>query len=294
MGRENDFHVVLVRYGEIALKSDYVRKRSEDILMGNIKSALVYSGFDYRVKRLFGRIIIEGFDKKVIDVLNRIFGIVSFSPCVLVESDMDTIRKTSVKIAKKYITKSNSFAVRCKRSGIHDFSSRDIDVSVGSDIVKKIGCKVDLTKPDKTLGIDVREREAYIYIETVRGVGGVPVGAGGRVVSIITDFNGVIASWLFMKRGCVITPIFVGKSKKFLPLVEKWHTGHKLRPYSVDKFSSKKIDNILEENKYAPLVTGEVLGDKWIKSKQVIFRPLVGFGKGDLEGLKNIITSAGK
>lgn len=289
MARENDFQIILVRYGEIALKSSYVRSRFEDILMNNIQSSIRLAGFDYKVKRLFGRLVVEGFDKKVISVLKHVFGIVSFSPCILVESDMDAIRKESIKIAKKHIKKSDSFAVRCKRSGIHTFNSRDIDIAVGSDIVKKIGCKVDLTKPDTTIGIDVREKETYIYIENIRGIGGVPVGAGGRVITVIKDFNGVIASWLFMKRGSVIIPVFIGKNKKFLKILEKWHTGHKLRPYFIDKDTTKKINRVLEENKYAPLVTGEILGDKWIKSKQVIFRPLVGFGKKELERMKNVI-----
>jgi len=280
---------ILIRYGEIALKSNYVRKRSEDILIGNIKSALKAWGFDFKIKRLFGRVIVEGFDKKCVNILKHVFGIVSFSPCIKTESRLEVLKKESIKLAKRSIKKSDSFAVRCKRTGEHRFTSRDVEIAVGSEIVKRIGSKVDLTKPDKTIGIDIRDEETYIYSDNIRGPGGVPVGAGGKVVSIIQNFNGVAASWFFMKRGCVIVPVFIHKSKKFLDLIENWHTGHKVRPHYLNKYSTKKIEEILKENRIMEIVTGEDIKDKWIKSKHLVFRPLVGFNKKDLDEIKKVI-----
>jgi hypothetical protein len=64
----------LVRYGEIFLKSDYVRRQWEQALVRNIREVLP----DCRVRSERGRIWITG----VVDQekLRRVFGIVSFSP----------------------------------------------------------------------------------------------------------------------------------------------------------------------------------------------------------------------
>src|SRR3989344_6107269 len=141
-----DYNLILVRYGEIALKSNYVRRQFENILIHNIRSGLKSIGIDYKIRRDIGRIFIEGYDPKVEAILKRVFGIVSFSPCLQIDTDLEKIKSESVKIAKKYIRKTDSFAVECRRTGQHGFSSQDIEKEVGAGIVRKIGCKVNLNK----------------------------------------------------------------------------------------------------------------------------------------------------
>ena len=285
------FNLILVRYGEIALKSDYVRRQFEDILIRNIRSGLKSVGLDYKIRRDFGRIFLEGYDKKAERVLKRVFGIVSFSAALEIKTDLEKIKTLSLNLAKKYIKKSDYFAVECRRTGNHNFSSQDVERQVGAEIVKKIGCKVDLTKPEKILGIDIRGDKTYIFSDYLKGPGGVPLGTAGKVVSVIENFDGVIASWLFMKRGCMIIPVFIKRStKRYLGLLEKWHTGYGIKPYYLDKFSIKRIEKIADENRVAALVDGDILGQvKKINSRYTIFSPLVGFSKNDLEKMREVI-----
>ena len=68
--------VIIARYGEIGLKSPKIRSRFEKRLVKNIKAT-----FECEVDRNQGRIYIhpEDFDEGI-EKLNRVFGVVSYSP----------------------------------------------------------------------------------------------------------------------------------------------------------------------------------------------------------------------
>ena len=70
--------VIIVRYGEIGVKSPKIRARFERRLVKNIKDT-----FKCKVDRNQGRIYVrpEDFDEGI-EKLNRVFGIVSYSPAV--------------------------------------------------------------------------------------------------------------------------------------------------------------------------------------------------------------------
>lgn len=286
------FNCILVRYGEIALKFDFVRRRFEKRLVRNIKTGLKSVGLECPVKRLPGRVLVEGYSKKSEAVLKRVFGVVSFSPCLVLHTDLEKIKKESVKLARKTIKKADSFAVDCNRTGNHPFGSQDVERAVGAEIVKAVGCKVDLTKPDKVIGIDIRDQKTYLFSETTRGSGGIPVGTQGIVVCLVEDFNGVIASWLFMKRGCFIVPVFSRRSKKLLGILDNWSIGFKLKPYFLKKKSIKAVEKIAIENRASAIVTGELLSNfKQVGSAFAVFRPLVGFDKVYLGRLRKSIEN---
>lgn len=283
------FNLILVRYGEIALKSGYVRNTFENILMQNIRSGLKSVGLEYKIKKDFGRIYIQGYSKKAGNVLKRVFGIVSFSPALEVETDLGKIKRESVKAAKKYIKKSDSFAVDCNRAGKHAFTSQEAEKAVGSEIVKTIRAKVNLSDPDKTIGIDVRQDKTYIFAEKIRGVGGIPLGSQGKVVSLIENMDGVMASWMFMKRGCFIAPVFIGGGKKYLKIMENWHIGHEMKHYFLKKYSPKQIEKIAKGEMVPAIVTGDHLGNIK-KINYTVFRPLIGMPEAYIEKIKTVIN----
>lgn len=66
-----------IRYGEIGVKSPKTRRKFENRLMKNIKT-----GLECDLKNYNGRIILNTNqdDETVQNILNRVFGIVSYSP----------------------------------------------------------------------------------------------------------------------------------------------------------------------------------------------------------------------
>ena len=69
--------------------------------------------------------------------------------------------------------------------------------------------RVNLTSPDKEIFVEMRQNLAYVYLETVKGVGGLPLGTQGSMVVLMSGgLDSPVAAWLMMKRGVMITPIY--------------------------------------------------------------------------------------
>jgi len=211
-----EFDSIIVRFGgEIGIKSEWTRCVYEKMLMRNIKNALEY----YRlipeaVERKRGRIYIETLrTQEITHKLTKIFGISSVSPATQTSSDMNPIAQTALNLADKIIENHSTFAVRCRRIGTHTYSSMDICKEVGNQILSNLKTRnlhVNLTRPQFTVSIEVREAKAYVYAETLNGEGGFPVGSQARVVCLLSGgIDSPVACWLAMKRGCPITPVYI-------------------------------------------------------------------------------------
>lgn len=200
---------VIVRYGEIALKSEPVRRRFERRLIENIKLSL--KGLDYKLRREWGRIFTDTRRPNgVIERLAKTPGIVSLSPSLRTNATIDSITSAVVREAKKILSPGMTFAIRTSRVGEHPFSSRDVNVSAGSAVLAEVkGVRVNLSTPKRKIFVNVRGEDAYVFTEIVDGVGGLPVGTQGSVVALFSgSLNSSVSSYLMMKRGCMLHPIF--------------------------------------------------------------------------------------
>ncbi len=205
---------ILVAYGEISLKSRHVRSRLEKLLAKQMEFTLDRIGFHgHRVLRRYGRLYIEGVTAQAARAVANIFGIVSAMPSLRTTSDLDSVVDLAVKIASERIGEGQSFAVRPKTVGDHPYSSRDLAVSVGSSVLEALaerGIHVNLDNPDVTLYIEVRDKEAFVYTRIIDGVGGLPYGSQGRLVSLFSGgIDSPVAAWLMMKRGAEVLPLFM-------------------------------------------------------------------------------------
>ncbi len=201
---------VIVRYGELALKSEPVRRRFEQHLISAINLAL--RGLKYKIRRERGRIFVDtNSPATTAKRLTMVPGIVSVSPAIKVPAEMDKIRSPALKAARKVLKAGMSFAVRTSRVGEHPFSTRDVNVEVGSALLSKIkGIRVNLSSPDRTIFIEIRGGDAYVFTEVERGVGGLPVGTQGRAVALFSwGCNDFAAAYLMIKRGCAVFPVFL-------------------------------------------------------------------------------------
>jgi thiamine biosynthesis protein ThiI len=119
------------------------------------------------------------------------------------------MKSAAVRIVSPLLTNGKSFGIRARRTGTHDYSSKNIGEVVGGAIEKATGAPVRLSKPDVPLFIEVRASNAYLYTEVVPGVGGLPMGTQGKVIALVSGgIDSPVAAWLMMKRGCTIVPLF--------------------------------------------------------------------------------------
>ena len=62
--------------------------------------------------------------------------------------------------------------------------------------------RVDLTRPDILLTVEVRDDAAYIYTREIPGWGGMPVGTAGSAALLLSGgIDSPVAGWMMMKRG---------------------------------------------------------------------------------------------
>ncbi len=200
---------IIVRYGEIALKSEPVRRRFERQLIENIKLSL--KGLDYELRRERGRIFIDTRRPSVATGrLAKIPGIASVSPSLKTNATLGSITSVVVGEAKKILSPGMTFAIRTSRVGEHPFSSRDVNVSAGSAVLAEVkGVRVNLSTPKRRILVEVRGMNAYVFTKTVDGAGGLPVGTQGSATALFSgSLNSFVSSYFTMKRGCMLHPIF--------------------------------------------------------------------------------------
>ncbi|MCK5239786.1 MAG: tRNA 4-thiouridine(8) synthase ThiI, partial [Candidatus Thorarchaeota archaeon] len=166
------YSAVLLRYGEIGIKSKQTRKRMTSILVRHLKTALKEKGISFsKVRNEYGRIFIETVaPMEVAEATSKVFGIVSTSPVVVLSSDLTEIIKTGFAIAQKEFNQADTFAVRARRIGTHDYSSQDIREGLGERIFEELKIPVDLRNPKQEITAEVRDKMAYIFTTIVKGV----------------------------------------------------------------------------------------------------------------------------
>jgi len=96
-----------------------------------------------------------------------------------------------------------TFAVRARRRDkAFPLSSHELAALVGRAVQDALGLGVDLTKPDLEVHVEVDKREIFAYTEKVPGRGGLPVGASGRALVLLSGgIDSPVAAYRAMKRG---------------------------------------------------------------------------------------------
>jgi thiamine biosynthesis protein ThiI len=225
-----DYDLIIVRYGEIGVKSPKVRRRFENKLISNIKKKL-----DCKIEINQGRVFLypQNYEDAA-TALSKVIGIVSYSPAVSTETDFDSIEETLNKYVDNLLSeglfdKTKTFAVRGRRVGNHEFSSQEMAGFCGSVIIKKTGAPVNLSKPDFEFFVEVRENKTYIFHEKIQGIGGLPVGTQGKVIALVSGgIDSPVATFLMMKRGCEVIvlhfnnyPYTGGSNEKVMKIIDK-------------------------------------------------------------------------
>lgn len=307
MAESTGGRLILLRFGELWLKSAEVQRRFKDRLLTNIGEMLRKRGIPARISASRDRILLEVYDadlSAVSGILSRTFGIVSFSPAERLDAKLQAISDAVLGLAKKTIKPGGTFAIRCQRSGNHDFTSSGIERECGARVVAALGNKVNLTSPDRTVYVDVRDNDAYVFSEKVPAPGGLPLGVEGRLVQIFgRDLKrDIVASYIMMKRGCRILPVFEKggrSSKKALGFLECFD------PLSTPYFAPKKnLDTfaleLCRKKKAGGIVCSggamNFYGEKKAKlfdkkAKLPYLYPLVGFTGEDMGARYDTITN---
>ncbi len=196
----------------------------ERCLVDNIHCLFKKAGFDYPVHRVRGRIWIEKKDgalfngaelQEIFAVLQRTFGIESFSPALKLEADMDVltakVKELAPVVFEEFFAKHDivSFRVRARRSNKQfPLRSKDIEITLAdalTSVVDDSRLRVNLDEAMVTFGCEVRDEFALLFLNEYKGPGGLPVGSNDGAVALFSGgIDSPVACYMTMKRGCPV------------------------------------------------------------------------------------------
>ena len=197
---------LLVRVGEITLKSERVRRRLEKKLLLNSLEALGDLTISYELEPgrfyFYVKDPLEGAKR-----LSRVFGIVGIAIARRYEMDSNSLSALKrildrlVEDIKDEIEE--PFAVRVRRVGEHSFTSVDAARVIG-EAIHSLGYSVDLKNPRTVVRVEIRGRTLYVYLKEIPGPGGLPLGTEGDAIALISGgIDSPVAARYTMRRGVV-------------------------------------------------------------------------------------------
>ncbi|NOZ60125.1 MAG: tRNA 4-thiouridine(8) synthase ThiI [Calditrichaeota bacterium] len=201
--------LILIHYSEIGLKKGN-RGYFEKKLASNIKKALkdVEIG---ELKRDYGRFLLylnqDSPVELIVDRLKKVMGIAHFSLAYPGSANIDELKE---QIFERIKTQDfSTFCVRTRRSDKQfPMTSPEINRIVGTRIHEELHKPVDLKNAELTCHIEIYNKQLFFYFDRQPGKRGLPVGASGRVVSLLSaGIDSPVSSYLIMKRGARV--IFV-------------------------------------------------------------------------------------
>ena len=201
----------MVRMGEQTLKGRN-RHRFERAVLEHLRWRLE-SHPQIQFEASYGRLYIhlngEPYSE-VAEQISRTFGIFSYSPVSRCELSLEAIREASLYLMNSLKHKPTSFKVsvrRVNKAFPHD--SQAMNNLVGGFILQAIdNLSVNVHDPEVELRIEIRERHAYIFSESVTALGGYPSGTNGKAIVMLSGgIDSPVAGWLALKQGLELEAI---------------------------------------------------------------------------------------
>lgn len=197
--------VLLVRFGEVHLKGQnrpyFLRQ-----LVQNVRHA---------VKPVEGHVWLNDSRIYVSDMTDmdecirrvcRVFGIHSVSPAVELEKDFEAICGVCVDMMK---SRTGTFKVLARRSDKRfPIDSMTMAPEIGGRVLQaNPKLFVDVHNPQHRLSVEIRDN-AYVYVEGVEAVGGMPMGTGGKAALLLSGgIDSPVSGYQLMKRGVKLAGI---------------------------------------------------------------------------------------
>ncbi len=201
--------VILVKYGEIALKGEN-KSTFEDMLLKNIKRRLKKIGkFEY--SRRQSTVYIEPLNGADIDEavssLEKVFGIGAIQRCAVFPKDFRAVVDSLGEYLADALGNVKTFKIEAKRSDkTFPMRSPDIQQQLGDavlDAFPHLG--VDVHEPEVTVRLEIRDNGAYLSAKRIIGQGGMPVGSSGKALLMLSGgIDSPVAGYMMAKRGLVV------------------------------------------------------------------------------------------
>ena len=225
---------ILVRYGEMTLKSRN-RKFFVSALRKRMNRALEDMDVHIKANRDRAYIVINDEDAyDVIDKLKLISGILSVSPVVRIEKTEHAMQETALLFANDFGA-DKTFKIEVKRPDKEFYlKTHNIQNLLGGHILENTEhLTVNVKHPHHQITTEVRLDAIYMYHDTVKCLGGLPLGTGGKGLLMLSGgIDSPVAGLDIMRKGVEIEAVH-------------FHSPPYTSPQATDKV--KKLVDIMSE-----------------------------------------------
>lgn len=202
--------LIMLKYGELTTKKGNIGLFL-NTLKENIKLSLkdIECDIHFDKGRMF--IVSPSNDyEKIIKSLQNVFGIHEIAIVYeLKANELEKIGESLLKLLENYEFK--TFKVVTKRSDKkYPLTSMEISAKIGGILLKNIkDIKVDIHNPDIYVNVEIRNNATYLYFETIKGIGGYPVGVLGKGLLMLSGgIDSPVAGYMAIKRGVKLEAVY--------------------------------------------------------------------------------------
>lgn len=198
---------ILVRFGDLTLKG----KNQKEFFNRLIKLIHVkLKGLNVNIRHTHDRVYIYLLDtdyKEVVERLDLVSGLYSYSLVVCVENDIEKICAKACELVDEEAKSPIKFKLSCKRADKRfNLTSPEMTKVISARVLKhNKNLKVDVHNPELTLHVELRSEGTYLYTDEIRGFGGFPVGVAGKgLVMLSGGIDSPVCGILAQKQGVEI------------------------------------------------------------------------------------------
>ena len=204
---------LLLKLGEVVLKG-LNRRAFEDRLLSNVSRRLRRCGsFQTHIRQ--STIYVEPLSpdcdmNAAFAAAQQVFGVVRVARAMPCERVPEAIAQAAAKYLGGEFAKARTFKVETKRADKqYPMNSIQVSQAVGGLLAEAFPeVRAEMRNPDLTVYVEIREKAAYVHTPSVRGAGGLPVGTGGRALSLLSGgLDSPVASWMIARRGVELEAI---------------------------------------------------------------------------------------
>ncbi|MBF4501723.1 tRNA 4-thiouridine(8) synthase ThiI [Savagea sp. SN6] len=238
---------ILVRYGELSLKG-----RNRNLFVQRLRKNVKFQTKDLETvsvhaerDRMFIRAEDESEIEEVLQRLQHVFGIHSYSPIARTERTDEAIEKLVLDVLSMKDLTGKTFKVEAKRADkTYGKTSQQIQQWIGAHALRNYPeLTAQMKNPDFVLHVDIRRDAAYISSEVYKGPGGFPVGSSGRSLLMLSGgIDSPVAGYYMMKRGVALEAIHFASP-----------------PYTSDLAKEKVLDLAEHLSKFGPTIKVHVI-----------------------------------
>ncbi|MDE5715501.1 MAG: tRNA 4-thiouridine(8) synthase ThiI [Anaeroplasmataceae bacterium] len=226
------YNQILVRFGDLTLKG----KNQKEFLHRLYELvAIKMEGLPVVIENTYDRIYIYLNNCEAEEVVNRlqyVSGISSYSLVVKCSNDIQTIKTTALELMKEIALKNTTFKVETKRANKnYPLHSMEVTKAVAGYVLANHSLlHVDVHHPEIKLHIELKGNDCYLYNKEIKAMGGYPVGVAGKGLLMLSGgIDSPVAGYLAMKQGVEIecihfesTPLTsIESAQKVVDLVKK-------------------------------------------------------------------------